>query len=155
MAFVRAKRHKVGAIRGGRLRPQNARGEARTYYQLVETRREAGKVRQHVLAYLGPYPTLEEAIAGTRDQLARIQTLAERSRTRAGELRLQCNSRFDLDEQGNVLPSRRQSRPGVPVRARGPAWRYWASLDAAEDADRRATALTKRLALLCALQEHL
>lgn len=45
MAFVRAKRQ----------------GD-RSYYQLVENRREGGRVRQRVLAHLGHYSSLEAAI---------------------------------------------------------------------------------------------
>jgi hypothetical protein len=35
----------------------------RTYYYLVESYRESGKVHQRTLAYLGEYPTVEEALA--------------------------------------------------------------------------------------------
>jgi len=35
----------------------------RTYYYLVETYREGGRVRQRALAYLGEYPKVEEAVA--------------------------------------------------------------------------------------------
>jgi uncharacterized tellurite resistance protein B-like protein len=36
----------------------------KTYYYLVESYRENGKVHQRTLAYLGEYPTVEEALAG-------------------------------------------------------------------------------------------
>jgi hypothetical protein len=46
---------------------------ARTYYQLVESYREDGKVRQRMLAHLGHYPSLEAAIEGYSAAAARAR----------------------------------------------------------------------------------
>lgn len=42
------------------------------YHYLVENRREGGRVRQSVLAYLGPYSTAESALDGLKEQLRRL-----------------------------------------------------------------------------------
>src|SRR4051794_24808917 len=42
-------------------------------YQVIETFRENGKVRQRVLANLGRYPTVEEAIHPIRLNLAKLK----------------------------------------------------------------------------------
>lgn len=56
--FVRAKK------RGGR-----------TYYYLVRNNRQGDKVRQQIIAYLGHYPSLEEAIAGLPDEIKKLEEL--------------------------------------------------------------------------------
>ncbi len=45
--------------------------KGRTYYQFVESYRDNGRVRQRVIAHLGPWPSVEEAIDGwsTRAEL--------------------------------------------------------------------------------------
>jgi hypothetical protein len=50
MPFIRAKH-------------QKSRGRERTYYYLVESYRDNGRVRQKTLAYLGKYPSVEDALA--------------------------------------------------------------------------------------------
>jgi hypothetical protein len=50
MPYVRAKR-------------QKSRERERTYYYLVESYRENGRVRQRTLAYLGKYSSMEDALA--------------------------------------------------------------------------------------------
>ncbi len=67
MAYVRAKRQ----------------GE-RVYYQLVESYRDGGKVRQRVIAHLGPWPEIDQAIDGLRDRAAAWREHAERTRRRIG-----------------------------------------------------------------------
>ena len=55
MPFIRAKQHRAALWR---------EDPVRTYYYLVESYRDAGKVRQRTLAYLGRYPTVKEALTG-------------------------------------------------------------------------------------------
>jgi hypothetical protein len=61
MSFIRAKQYKKGP-NATRNAERLGRDPVRTYYYLVESYREAGKVRQRTLAYLGEYPTVEEAL---------------------------------------------------------------------------------------------
>jgi hypothetical protein len=51
-----------------------------TYYQLVESYRDGGKVRQRLVAHLGAFPTLEEAIAGHRDYATKYREWALKRR---------------------------------------------------------------------------
>jgi hypothetical protein len=53
------------------IRSKVAKG--RTYYQLVEGRREGGKVRQRIVAALGRHPTIEDALADLKRQLTRLR----------------------------------------------------------------------------------
>ena len=46
-------------------------------HQLVETYREVGKVKQRVLANLGPYPTVELALENSRRRVARAERRVE------------------------------------------------------------------------------
>jgi hypothetical protein len=61
MPFIRAKQHKKGP-RATEEAERRGRDQVRTYYYLVESYRESGKVHQRTLAYLGEYPTVEEAL---------------------------------------------------------------------------------------------
>ena len=65
MPFIRAKTRKNSKhlIRPGRLPSFKA------YHYLVENYRENSRVRQRTLAYLGKYPTVEEALAGLPDEI--------------------------------------------------------------------------------------
>jgi hypothetical protein len=49
-------------------------------YQVIETYREGGKVKQRVLANLGPWPTLEEAVGHGRWNLAYMEGHADHCR---------------------------------------------------------------------------
>jgi hypothetical protein len=49
--------------------------DGRTYYALVSSRRQDGKVVQKIEAYLGKHPTIEGAIAGLE---AKVRALKER-----------------------------------------------------------------------------
>jgi hypothetical protein len=42
-------------------------------YQVIETYRENGRVRQRLLANLGPHPTIEEALTAFRQQAAQLE----------------------------------------------------------------------------------
>jgi hypothetical protein len=64
MAFIRKR---TGRWNGG----------TAVYYQLVETYRENGKVKQRV-AGLGVHPTVEEALHALRARVARIEALLVR-----------------------------------------------------------------------------
>ncbi len=66
MAYVRQKQNSYGP-----------------YYQLVEAYRDGGKVRQRILVHLGKYPTVDEYLAGTREEIARLRGLAEAQRQKA------------------------------------------------------------------------
>ncbi len=108
MAFVRAKRQ----------------GE-RTYYQLVKSRREGKRVRQRVIVHLGPYPSVEEAIAGygkradrARDEERIWRARAEAERTTIESIR----KRFSPELVGAGI-SKLQSRD------RPQYWRYQDSAD--------------------------
>ena len=50
-------------------------------YQFVETYREDGKVKQRVLANLGPYPTVELALENARRCVARAERYVEHCKT--------------------------------------------------------------------------
>lgn len=58
MAFVRKKTH----------------GKS-TSYSLVESRRENGRIKQAVLAHLGPYSTIETAFVRLRRDRSRLQDI--------------------------------------------------------------------------------
>jgi hypothetical protein len=51
-------------------------------YQIIETYREDGKVKQRVLANLGPNPTPEEALCEFRKELQATQNVMEELRRR-------------------------------------------------------------------------
>jgi hypothetical protein len=53
------------------IRTKVAKGQ--TYYQLVEGRREGGKVRQRIVAALGRNPTIEGSLADLKWQLTRLR----------------------------------------------------------------------------------
>lgn len=57
-----------------RKRRSSARADS---YQVVETYRENGRVRQRVLANLGPHSTIEEALAAFRGEAAQYEGLLE------------------------------------------------------------------------------
>jgi hypothetical protein len=56
MAFIRAKKSKT-----------------KTYYQICESYRDQGKVKQRVLAHLGEYDNAVDAFIGLRDELSTYQ----------------------------------------------------------------------------------
>jgi hypothetical protein len=69
MSFVRAKKVKVKPKWWRREREDG--NHYRVYHYLVESYRESGKVRQRTLAYLGEYPTVEEALARLPQEIER------------------------------------------------------------------------------------
>lgn len=60
------------------IRCKNPKNEKWPRYYLCENRREGGKVRQHVIAYLGYCPDLEAAIAQTEKELAEAREVLKR-----------------------------------------------------------------------------
>jgi len=63
MAYIRAKQRTYKHAKRPPWLRQRPERTTRTYYYVVESyRNEAGKVRQRTLAYLGKYPTVEEAL---------------------------------------------------------------------------------------------
>lgn len=127
MAFVRAKRQ----------------GD-RSYYQLVENRREGGRVRQRVLAHLGHYPSLEAAIEGYSAAAARACGYEHRARQRA----LAVVPVSVRDQPGLVIP-----RP--EGRRRGWHRKYWHWTDFADQQARRTNHLLAQVNKLevCSAQE--
>jgi hypothetical protein len=68
MAFIRRRMYPEELRKG--------RWKAAPRYQLVETYREGGKVRQRV-ASLGKHPTVEEALHAFRARVARLEVTLE------------------------------------------------------------------------------
>jgi hypothetical protein len=66
MPFIRAKTRK-------KLSWPDRQPTSSTYYYLVENYRENGRVRQRIIAYLGKYPTVEEALAGLPGEIEWLQ----------------------------------------------------------------------------------
>ena len=117
VAFIRAKRQ----------------GE-RTYYQLVESRREGTRVRQHVIAYLGLYPSIGEAIAGYSERADRAREEERTWRARAEAERIiveRIRERFSPELVGADIPK-------LQSRVRPQYWRYQ---DNADEYGRRAQKL--------------
>ena len=67
----------------------------RTYYSLVMTTREKGKVKQYVICYLGKHPTLERAIAAFEEELRSVRE------------EIRCRLRCQLDDPANTYHPRR------------------------------------------------
>ncbi len=161
MAYVRKKKTK-----------------GREYYQLVEGRRENGKVRQKVLAHLGDCPSaklalrrwpreivkLREAMAGPRQSAESTRAIMSKDLTEEGEEYRRHALRF-MDEDGNMRP-----RPKYAPHQLHRLWiehetfshssrsglfcwwqyEYWQYIDHAERLERRADELEDRYAKLCA-----
>lgn len=104
MPFIRAKYYNMGP-RATKEAERRGREPTRTYYYLVESYREGGKVRQRMLAYLGRYPTPEDALARIQGDLERDErwlTSARESLAKAIEERDKAQARlgctFQVDE---------------------------------------------------------
>jgi len=80
MAYIRAKIYKR------KHRPSDKWPEASTYYYVVQSYRVEGKVRQATLAYLGEFPTVEQALAHDLGSLARIEAGLPEWETRRAEI---------------------------------------------------------------------
>jgi hypothetical protein len=118
-----------------------------TYYYLVQSGRAGGKVRQKVVAYLGTYATVQEALEKIPAEVERLRQRAADYRARAEDARRQV-SPSAIKANGGEVP--RRHRPGLPLR-RNPAGWYWIWRDGAESYERRAAGLQHRLHALQAL----
>jgi hypothetical protein len=58
--------------------------EPRYSFQVIETYREGHKVRQRVLGNLGPYPSVDQALAGWRAKVAACEASLQPARFRGG-----------------------------------------------------------------------
>ena len=110
------------------------------YHYLVTSVREGGKVRQRVLVYLGKYPSVEAALEGIPEDIARLRHLAARSQVNMATIR-EC--------LGLPLPA-----PVPRPRREGSQWanrlysRYWYWARCGEVCEQRVAALSEKLALL-------
>jgi len=111
MAFVRAKSS------GGR-----------TYYYLVETWREGGRIRQRSLAYLGKYFSLEDALAGLPDDIGKYRGRVEFWQNAADECEGKYRAIWPSKEE---IPRPRRSGLQIHNRLAGRYWRYQDNADAA------------------------
>ncbi len=132
MAFVRAKH-----------------SGKRTYYQLVENRREDGKVRQKVLAYLGHYTSVEEALGALPVAIERNEKQAHEWAAKA-EVKLEQIPQVWIDRNGGEPPSGRGR--GIALR-RSICAQYWNARHFSEGAKKRAEEQKLQLAKLEALLE--
>ena len=113
-----------------------------TYYAVVQSYRDGGKVRHRQLAYLGRYPTVPAAIDGFGAELEAAEGVVKQMWGRAGEmmsLARHAAHRGSLprpDANHDPTPFRRWCRT------------YWESLDRADKATKRAHRLRERLAEL-------
>jgi hypothetical protein len=69
MPFIRAKTRKNAK----KLSRPERQQTSRTYYYLVESYRENGRVRQRTIAYLGRYSSVEDALARIPRDIARLK----------------------------------------------------------------------------------
>ena len=120
----------------------NKRGQA--YYYLVSCVREGGKVRQRTLAYLGAYPTVDAALQGIPDEVARLQGQAAKFARGAEAKKAQCIPAW-LDRFGGEVP-----RPGTHGSAcfRRICSKYWLWMGRAAWYEGRARELSERLVKL-------
>ena len=125
------------------VRPKKVKGN--TYYQLVRSFREDGKVKQQMLCHLGRYKSLEAAIATERELAEQHERAAATHSREAQYVKECCLEEYaeEIEEMGGDFPSRRQAHlrwrtlPGAQAYLRqrtisgGPAWQdtyEWASL---------------------------
>ena len=97
--------------------------------QLVESRRENGKVRQRVIVHLGPYPSVEEVMAGYSERADRARGYERNWRAWAEAERItieRIRERVRPDLVGTDIP-----RPEGRTRNR-----YWYWRDLAEQQGR-------------------
>jgi hypothetical protein len=138
MAYVRKKRVKA-----------KKHVKVYEYYQLVESYRENGKVRQRMLVHLGEYPTVEAAIEGVSRLLKRYREDSDFHRTCAQNWYR--NYARSMPSLGRIPP------PEDPhqISLRSAYWRsaYWDATDSANQAERRANAYKRKLEKLRRLMD--
>ncbi len=122
------------------IRQKVSRGRASFY--LVESRREGGKVRQRVLAYLGPCDTLEGAITHWETEAARMAQRSKRYQDDAAEV---LNRIPPAWIKNGEVPN----RPHRGIRFRDDLCaQYWAWRHAGENCERWARKAGQRVELL-------
>ena len=150
MAYVRQKKNSYGP-----------------YYQLVESYRDGSKVRQRVIVHLGKYPTVEEYLAGTREEITHLRHRAAAERDKAESIKHGAPERMrqEAQETENLLaamfnkPPREVRTPTINVErwfgsrpgrggsrsSRRYTNRYWWAVDRAAVYDRMADDMEARL----------
>jgi hypothetical protein len=112
-----------------------------TYYYLVTTERTGRRIRQRVIAYLGKYKSLKEALAGLTDEISYLTAEAANWRKMAEDA-YRCVRQLKPD--GSV--------PGYSYFGRhpygDPAKRYWQRIHRAERCERKIRILSSQLANL-------
>ena len=83
-------------------------------YQVVETYREEGKVKQRVLANLGPYPTVGLAIENARRRVARDERRVEHCKHGRTRQWRPLHSKHLLKAEKDLA----SEAPGVPIEAK-------------------------------------
>ncbi len=123
------------------------------YYQLVENRRESGKVRQRVLAHLGRYESLEANLEDLERDLAEYRQAARGHREKQEEARKMLPpSWLDENSLGGVRhPHFRDNRTDAADANVSP---YMRSRNKADEAERCADVLAGRLKKLAALKQE-
>jgi hypothetical protein len=130
------------------IRRKVSRGRAAFY--LVENHREGGKVRQRVLAYLGPCDTLEGAIAHWEGEAAMLR----KSSTRAAESSREMWSRVHpglIRNNGGEVPFRKPQQGGQRTWGYQQCRWYWEAIEAQERYMRLAEAAERKVSLLRSL----
>jgi hypothetical protein len=91
------------------VRPKKVKGN--TYYQLVRSFREDGKVKQQFLCHLGRYKSLEAAIATERELAEKHERAAATHSEIAQDAKDLCLEEYaeEIEEMGGDFPSRRQA----------------------------------------------
>ena len=133
MAYVRKKRVKA-----------KKRDKGYEYYQVVESYRENGKVRQRMLVHLGEYPTVEAAIEGFSRLLKRYREDSDFHRTCAQNLYR--NYARSLPRLGRIPPP--EDSHQISLRSA-----YWHATESANQAERRANAYKRKLEKLRRLMD--
>ncbi len=157
------------------VRKKKARGK--TVYQLVEGRREGGKVRQKVLVHLGEHPTVERALERWPARIVKLRLAARELREKVAFVQeaLRSDGIYGagfVDEAGEMI--RRKTTPHTysewpkifNAYAGAPhgtveshlyrcyfGWHlhrhYWDHVDRAEKLEREADSLEERFLKLC------
>jgi hypothetical protein len=114
MSFIRAKTQKNAK----KLRWPERQPTSGTYYYLVESYRENGRVRQRTLAYLGGYSSVEDALARLPQDIAWWKDKAlPRAQQSLDEAKAYYDAALGRGPEPAFVP--KQSKMAAP------AWRQW------------------------------
>lgn len=120
--------------------------KGRSYYQVVESYRDGGKPRQRVIAHLGPWPSIEEAIDGWRMRAELWAAQAHRLRQKIGATEEQRQAYYEQ------LPGRRIQIPHWTDRCRESVQAgRWNQLDIAIGYERSAAEALRKVEQLEAI----